>query len=89
LHCAQTDRQTNKQTNDGENITLPSSGGDHYYTTDEIASFISIDIITFRVRRSRDEMYSGHGRLCLCLSAPHRISTLGTTARTGCKLDEW
>ena len=25
-------------------------------------------IITFRVRRSRGEMYSGHGHLCVCLS---------------------
>ena len=35
-------------------------------------------IITFRVRRSGGEIYSGHGRLCVCvcLSVPRRIPTL-------------
>ena len=49
-------------------------------------------IITFRVRRSRGEMYIGHGRLCLlrvsvCLSVPRRIPTLLHGPR--CKLGEW
>jgi len=38
-------------------------------------------ISPFRVRRSRVEMYSGHGRLCVCVSvcpSPHSH----TTART-------
>jgi len=41
------------------------------------------NVITSRVRRSRDEMYSGHGRLCVCVngvpvcpSLPRRIPTL-------------
>jgi len=29
-------------------------------------------IITFRVRRSRGEMYICHGSLCVCVSVPHR-----------------
>jgi len=33
-------------------------------------------IITFRMRRSRGEMYIGHGCLCVCLSVPRRIPTL-------------
>ena len=32
--------------------------------------------VTFRVRRSRGEMYIGHGRLCVCLSVAGRIPTL-------------
>jgi len=34
--------------------------------------------ITFRVRHSRGEMYTGHGRLCVCMcvSVPRRIPTL-------------
>jgi len=42
-----------------------------------------VPVITFRVRRSRGEMYIGHSRLCVCLSLdafPH--------ART-CKFGEW
>jgi len=35
-----------------------------------------LTVITFRVRRSRGEMYIGHGRLCICLSIPRRIPTL-------------
>ena len=31
-------------------------------------------VVTFRVRRSRGEMYSGDGRLCVCV--PRRIPTL-------------
>ena len=38
--------------------------------------------ITFRVRRSRDEMYIGHGRLCVCVFVPRRIPTL--LQETGC-----
>jgi len=48
-------------------------------------------IITFRVRRSRCEMYIGHGRLCVCvfvcLSVPRRIPTL--PHGPGCKLGKW
>ena len=38
---------------------------------------------------SRGEMYSGHGRLyvCLCLSVPCRIPTL--LHGPGCKSEEW
>jgi len=37
-----------------------------------------IFVVTFRVTRSRGEMYSGHDRLCVCLSVsvPRRIPTL-------------
>ena len=28
---------------------------------------LEMHIITFHVRRNRGEMYSGHGRLCLCV----------------------
>jgi len=43
---------------------------------------------TLRVRRSRVEMYIGHGRLCLCvgLSVPHLIPTL--LHGPGCNLKE-
>jgi len=44
-------------------------------------------LFTFRVRRSRGEMYIGHGRLCVCLSVPHRIPTL--LHRPGCNFEEW
>jgi len=33
-------------------------------------------LTTFHVRHSRGEMYSGDGRLCVCLSVPHCIPTL-------------
>jgi len=33
-----------------------------------LAKIIITGIITFRVRRSRGEMYIGHGHLCMCLS---------------------
>ena len=38
--------------------------------------------------RSRDEMYIGHGRLCVCLSVPRRIPTLlhGLGYGLGCNL---
>jgi len=37
---------------------------------------LTVTVITFRVRRSRGEMYSGHGRLCVCLSVPRCIPAL-------------
>jgi len=44
-------------------------------------------LFTFRVRRSRGEMYSGHGRLCVCVYAdPLRIPTLLYGPR--CNLEE-
>jgi len=33
-------------------------------------------LFTFRVRRSRCEMFIGHGHRCVCLSVPRRIPTL-------------
>jgi len=51
---------------------------------------ISLTYVTFRVRRSRGEMYIGHGRLCVCVSAclsvPYRIPTL--LHGPGCNLGE-
>jgi len=44
-------------------------------------------LVTFRARHSRDEMYIGHGLLCVCLSEPRRIPTL--LHGPGCNLDEW
>jgi len=35
-----------------------------------------IELVTFRVRRSRGEMYIGHGHMCAYLSVPRRIPTL-------------
>jgi len=47
-------------------------------------------IITFRVRRSRGEMYICHGRLCVCVSVPHRRrSILALLHGPGCNLEEW
>ena len=47
-------------------------------------------LITFRVRRSREEMYIRQGRLCVCLSVclsvPRRIPTLLHGPR--CNLEE-
>jgi len=42
-----------------------------------VARFV-YNIIAFPVRRSRGEMYIGHGRLCncVCVSVPRRIHTL-------------
>jgi len=43
-------------------------------------------IITFRVRRSRGEMYIGHGRLCVCLSLaafPHYCTDPNVTWANG------
>jgi len=41
----------------------------------QIDAYMSASIvITFHVRRSRGEMHSGHGRLCVCLSIPRRIN---------------
>jgi len=44
------------------------------------------DSDAFHVRRSRGEMYSGHGRLCVCLSVPRRIPAV--LHGPGCKLGE-
>ena len=43
-------------------------------------------LLTFRARRSRGEMYIGHGCLCVCLSVPRRIPTL--LHGPGCNLGE-
>ena len=46
--------------------------------------FYRVIFVTFRVKHSQGEMYSGHGRLCVCVSvcllclSPHSY----TTART-------
>jgi len=45
------------------------------------------NIITFRVRHSRGEMYIGRGRLCVCLSVARRIPTL--LHGPGYNLGEW
>jgi len=46
----------------------------------EIAMHMYNAILTFRVKHSRGEMYTGHGRLCVCmsvyLSVPRGIPTL-------------
>jgi len=42
-------------------------------------------VVTFRVRRSRGEMYIGHGRLCICACvcpSPH-FHTTAPTRRNG------
>jgi len=44
-------------------------------------------IITFRVSCRRREMYSGHARLCVCLSVRGRMPTL--LHGPGCNLGEW
>jgi len=47
-------------------------------------------LVTFRVRRSRDEMYIGHGHLCVCLCVclslaafPHYCNDPAITLRNG------
>ena len=42
------------------------------------AALVCVNFFTFRVRRSRGEVYIGHGRLCvcLCLFVCRRIPTL-------------
>jgi len=45
-----------------------------------------IIVLTFRARRSRGQVYSGHGRFFVCLSVLRRISTL--SHKPGCKLGE-
>jgi len=56
-----------------------------------VTYFFLTELVTFRVRRSRGEMYSGHCRLCVCvpvcLSVPWLIPTL--LHGPGCKLGEW
>jgi len=44
-------------------------------------------LVTFRVRSKRREMYSGHARLCVCLSVRRCMPTL--LHGPGCKLGEW
>jgi len=44
-------------------------------------------LIIFRVSRRRREMYSGHGRLSVCLSVSRRIPAL--LYGPGCNLGEW
>jgi len=48
---------------------------------------VCYNIITFRVSRSRHEMYIGHARLCVCLSVRGRMPTL--PHGSGCNLGEW
>ena len=43
--------------------SLPNKGLNYKY----INNYLINNIVTCRVRRSRGEMYIGHGRLCLCL----------------------
>jgi len=50
-------------------------------------SVCQLFIVTFCVGRSRGEMYSGHGRLCVCVyvcPSPHSH----TTSRPGCNLGD-
>jgi len=46
-----------------------------------------IFVVTFRVSRRQHEMYSGHVRLCVCVSVARRIHTL--LHGPGCNLVEW
>ena len=52
---------------------------------------LSFTVFTFRLRRSRGEMYTSHARLCVCMcvcvSDPRRIPTL--LHGPGCNLGEW
>jgi len=55
----------------------------HEMQTDlSIVSFVNVHFwffsgfITFHVRHSRGEMYSGHDRMCVCWSVPRHIPTL-------------
>jgi len=61
------------------------------YVDNEINAGLSSASVTFRVRHSRSEMYSGHGRLCVCLcvclSVLRRIPIL--LYGPGCNLWEW
>jgi len=56
----------------------------HYKTHRGPISTATVDFVTFRERRSRGEMYTGNGRLCVCVSVPRRIPTL--LHGPGCKL---
>jgi len=47
----------------------------------------SYKLVTFCMRRSRGERYSGHGRPYVCLSVPRHVPTL--LHGPGCKLGEW
>jgi len=49
-------------------------------------------VITFRVRRSRGEIYIGHGRLCVCLSLaafPHYCTDPDVPGRNGRSPFSW
>jgi len=48
--------------------------------------YVAFPVITFRVSRSQREMYCGHARLCVCLSAaafPHYCTDPDVTWRSG------
>jgi len=47
-------------------------------------SCMLVIIITFRMTHGLHEMYSGHSRLCVCVSVPHRIPM----HTPGCNLEE-
>jgi len=49
---------------------------------------LNSDFITFRVSRRRREMYCGHARLCVCLSAV-RGHMLTLLHGPGCNLGKW
>jgi len=67
-----------RSADDGQ-LVEPRTKGKHYGPR-------SFRLVTFRVRRSRGEMYIAHGRLCVCLSVPRRILTL--LHGPGCELGE-
>ena len=50
-------------------------------------------LITFRMSRSRREMYSGHGRLCVCVRASVCLPVPRITPTLlhgpGCNLGDW
>jgi len=53
-----------------------------YHQTRQFGVLMSL--ITFRVRRSRGEMYIGHGRLCVFVCpSPHSHTTARTRMRMG------
>ena len=59
------------------------------YLTEQGQHESGASVVTFRVSRRQREMYSGHGRLyvCLCASVPRRMPTL--LHGPGCNLGEW
>jgi len=71
---------------------VKKSSSPNTFLTQVLIALIVRRLITFRMRRSRGEMYSGHGRLCVCLSVcvtsvPRRIPTV--LHGPGCNLGEW